>query len=84
MNPAQKPDFAVLQINRVTVQAGVQPSGCERWQAEACAPERLPKYFVNVQYRARLCSLAMYPEPVEGRRRTIWHCQLCRIEWSSH
>jgi hypothetical protein len=43
------PTFAVLQINPVTVQAGVQPSGCERWQAEACAPERLPEYFVNVQ-----------------------------------
>jgi hypothetical protein len=41
-----------LQINPVTVQAGVQPSGCEHRQAEACAPERLPKYFVNVQQAA--------------------------------
>jgi hypothetical protein len=45
-------DIAVLQINPVTVQAGVQPSGCECWQAEACAPERSPNYFVNVQKAA--------------------------------
>jgi hypothetical protein len=44
--------FAGLQINPVMAQAGVQPSGCERWQAEACAPERLPNYFVYVQQAA--------------------------------
>jgi hypothetical protein len=49
---ATLPTIAGLQINPVMAQAGVQASGCECWQAEACAPERVPNYFVNVQKSA--------------------------------
>jgi hypothetical protein len=37
------------RINSVMAQAGVQPSGCVYWQAEACTPWRLSNYFANVQ-----------------------------------
>jgi hypothetical protein len=68
--------------------SGVQPSGCVRWQAEACTPERLPDYFVNVQKpalrNADLAVLQINPVTVQAGVQPSgcerWQAEVCAPE----